>query len=247
MASEGKVMRRDVQTWLCSSQESIVGTAYSITSWIDVGWKRSDCTPQLRVGSSSRCGEPNPASRDGSISLHTHAPGKVDSRETLEHASSKIYRRHRAPRSIYPTPNSGLLVSAVNMTKPFSRVRAAAIDGRLSNVYKRQTELERLHRTLVQNSQTIKDAIIEDTGYSAAEAAIEYHLTLASLKKQYTLLDPRKELEDEYRIARGEDAPDRREASGIVYIVPTSHTLLFSVIAPLSAAIAAGNCVVVQV
>jgi len=133
------------------------------------------------------------------------------------------------------------------MTKPFSQVRAAAIDGRLANVYKRQTELERLHEILVQNSQDITNAIVQDSGNSTAEAVVEYHLSLASLKQQYTLLDPTKEHEDEYRVAHGANAPDRREPAGLVYITPASHTLFFSVIAPLSTAVAAGNCVIVEV
>lgn len=133
------------------------------------------------------------------------------------------------------------------MSKPFPRLRGAATDGRLANVYKRQTELEHLHKTFLQNSKAIVDAIIEDSGNSSAEAAVEYHLSLASLKQQYALLNPTKAHEEEYKIAHGADVPDRREANGLVYIVPTYHTLFFSVVAPVSAAIAAGNCVIVEV
>ncbi|KAK4986145.1 hypothetical protein LTR50_005517 [Elasticomyces elasticus] len=132
------------------------------------------------------------------------------------------------------------------MPTPFARVRAAAIDSRLANVLKRQEELERLHQTLVRNGSAITDAIIHDSGHTPAEAAVEYHLALSTVKEQYASLRPAQQLEDEYRIARGADAPDRREAGGIVYIVPTQHTIFFSVVAPLSAALAAGNCVVIQ-
>ncbi|OCL07458.1 ALDH-like protein [Glonium stellatum] len=134
----------------------------------------------------------------------------------------------------------------MSSTKPFPRIRAAAIDGRLSNIYYRRTQLEQLHDSLTQNAQAIRNAIVHDSRNTQAEAAIEYHLALSSLKEQYSSLDPTSALEYEYRVEHGVDAPDRRERAGLVYIVPTVHTLFFSVISPLSAAIAAGNCVIVQ-
>lgn len=136
---------------------------------------------------------------------------------------------------------------AMSSTKPFPRIRAAAIDGRLSNIHHRRNQLERLHDSLTRHAQAIRNAIVRDSGNTQTEAAIEYHLALSSLKEQYSSLDPASALENEYRIARGVDAPDRREQAGIVYIVPTLHTLFFSVISPLGAAIAAGNCVIVLV
>jgi acyl-CoA reductase-like NAD-dependent aldehyde dehydrogenase len=132
-------------------------------------------------------------------------------------------------------------------SQPFARLRAAAVDGRLSNVFVRQVQLKQLHSALVKNADSIQEAIVKDSGNTKAEAAIEYSLALANLKKQITSLDPVKELEDEYRIANGKDAADRREAIGIVYIEPINHTFFYSVVEPLSVAIAAGNCVIVQV
>lgn len=137
------------------------------------------------------------------------------------------------------------LSPAMSSTKPFPRIRAAAIDGRLSNIHHRRNQLERLHDSLARHAQAIRNAIVRDSGNTQTEAAIEYHLALSSLKEQYSSLDPASALENEHRIARGVDAPDRREQAGIVYIVPTLHTLFFSVISPLGAAIAAGNCVIV--
>lgn len=67
------------------------------------------------------------------------------------------------------------------------------------------------------------------------------------MKDQYASIDFDQMMEEEYRIANGKDAADRRVAAGIVYIVPSSHTLFYSVIAPLSVAIAAGNCAVLEV
>ncbi|TKA76331.1 hypothetical protein B0A49_02688 [Cryomyces minteri] len=129
------------------------------------------------------------------------------------------------------------------MPKPLQRIREAAIDGRTQNIYYRQTQLELLNDTLVQNSETIQQAIIHDSCNNEVEARIEYSLALLSLREQYTGLSAAKSLEEEYAIAQGKDAPDRREGVGIVYIVPTAYTMFYSVIAPLGAAIAAGNCV----
>lgn len=133
------------------------------------------------------------------------------------------------------------------MPKPFQRIREAAIDGRTQNVYYRQSQLERLRNVLVQNEEALQQAIVDDSGNSVTEAKIEYGLALLALKDQYASLNPAAALEEEYAITHGKDAPQRTEGAGIVYIVPTAHTLLYSIIAPLCAAIAAGNCVIVEV
>lgn len=132
-------------------------------------------------------------------------------------------------------------------SQPFPRLHAAAVDGRLSNVFERQSQLARLHNGLVKSANSIQDAIMEDTGNTKPEAAIEYSLTLSILKKQIASLNPEKELEAECRTAKGVDAADRREAIGIAYVEPAKHTFFYSMVVPLSVAIAAGNCVIVQV
>ncbi|KAJ9632343.1 hypothetical protein H2203_000748 [Taxawa tesnikishii (nom. ined.)] len=128
----------------------------------------------------------------------------------------------------------------------FGQLRAAAIDGRTQTIYYRQAQLEKLYETLVENATSIQEVIVTDTGVSQAEARIEYSLALSSLREQYAQLDPLKEHEEEYLIREGRNAPSLRTGVGIVYIKPTTHTLFFSVISPLSAAIAAGNCVLLQ-
>lgn len=138
--------------------------------------------------------------------------------------------------------------SGIAMAKQqFGQLRAAAIDGRTQTIYYRQAQLEKLYETLVENATSIQEVIVTDTGVSQAEARIEYSLALSSLREQYAQLDPLKEHEEEYLIREGRNAPSLRTGVGIVYIKPTTHTLFFSVISPLSAAIAAGNCVLLQV
>lgn len=132
-------------------------------------------------------------------------------------------------------------------TKPFSKVRAAAIDGRAKNPFFKKTQLRKLHEELVASASDIQRAIRNDTGHTAAEIKVEYWLALRCLAQVYDSIDTDTELKREYRIANTKDAPDAREAVGIVVIEPTAHTFLYSLVAALAPAIGAGNCIVVQV
>lgn len=127
---------------------------------------------------------------------------------------------------------------------PFAALKAAAIDGRTRNVFYRQTQLSKLHHRLVQESPAITSAIVTDTGCSGTEAQVEYSLALTELRRHFAELVPKEELEEEYAIANGKDCGGRRLGYGLVLInAQWRHSPFFSVIAPLSAAIAAGNCV----
>jgi hypothetical protein len=133
------------------------------------------------------------------------------------------------------------------MSSHFAALQAAAIDGRTHSIYYRQHQLEALHQALLDHSSEIKNAIAADTEHTPAEIAIEIHLALSALKTSYETLQPAKALADEYLIASGKDAPTNRIPYGIAYIEPCTHTMLYSIVAPLSAAIAAGNCAIVLV
>lgn len=133
------------------------------------------------------------------------------------------------------------------MADSFAELRAAAIDGRTHNIYYRQHQLEALHTSLINHAKEIKDAIAADHDHSPAEVAVEIHLAFSALKQSYETLQPTKAHADEYLLASGSDAPAARIPAGIAYIEPCTHTLFFSVIAPLSAAIAAGSCAIVLV
>ena len=133
------------------------------------------------------------------------------------------------------------------MAKPYSRIRSAAIDGRAENVIHRITQLKRLHEALVREIDAIENAIIKDTGCSSVEAKLEYCVSLKSLKDHHSALDKGKALRAEYSIANGQDAPENREPVGVVVIEPATHTPFYSVMSALGPAIAAGNCVILQV
>ncbi|KAI7197627.1 ALDH-like protein [Hortaea werneckii] len=132
------------------------------------------------------------------------------------------------------------------MANTFPQIRASAIDGRAVNVYYRQRQMERLHDAITKAFSEILKAIETDHDQTPAEAAIEMYLAMQALKSDYASLQPKQAHHDEYLIASGKNARSNRRSVGVVYIEPCSrHTLFYSVIAPLSAAMAAGNCVIV--
>lgn len=129
----------------------------------------------------------------------------------------------------------------------FARILAANVDGRTQNTRYRQAQFHRLQSVLVEHVAEIQDAIRADSGHTQQEIRAEIVLALQELRTHYTSLSLQKDLEVEYRIANGQDNPDNVAGVGIVYIVPSIHTLFFSVISALTAALAAGNCIVLEV
>ncbi|OQE28271.1 hypothetical protein PENSTE_c003G01473 [Penicillium steckii] len=127
-----------------------------------------------------------------------------------------------------------------------SRIVAANTDGRTQNTRYRQTQFQRLQSILVDNIVEIQDAIRTDSGHTLQEVRAEVVLALQELRTHYVSLNVSKDLEIEYRIKNGKDSPDAARGIGIVYIVPTTHTLFFSIVSALTAALAAGNCIVLE-
>ncbi|KAJ5505529.1 Aldehyde dehydrogenase N-terminal [Penicillium expansum] len=132
------------------------------------------------------------------------------------------------------------------MAASLRAVREAVLDGRMHNIFTRRTQLEALQQTLLDRADAIQDAILADTSYVASEAAVEYLLTLNTLKEYHKSLNIDRALQDEYAIARGEDGANRRDPVGIVYIVPTSYTIFYSVLVAVAGALTAGNCIVIE-
>ncbi|KAJ5266529.1 hypothetical protein N7478_009337 [Penicillium angulare] len=127
-----------------------------------------------------------------------------------------------------------------------TRILSANIDGRTQNTRYRQSQFQRLQGALVKHIAEIQDAIRSDSGHTQQEIRAEVVLALQELRTHYTSLNLAKDLEVEYRVAEGKDSPDATRGTGIVYIVPCVHTLFFSVISALTAALAAGNCIVLE-
>ncbi len=133
------------------------------------------------------------------------------------------------------------------MTKPFSKIRSAAIDGRARNPFFKKTQLKQLHDKIVDHLTEIQKAIVEDTGRRLAETKVECWLALRCLQQCYNSINPDAELTAEYAIANSRDAPDSREPFGVVLIEPATHAFVFGLISALAPAVAAGNCVIVRV
>ncbi|KAL3471862.1 aldehyde dehydrogenase PutA [Aspergillus californicus] len=130
--------------------------------------------------------------------------------------------------------------------KPFARLIAAEIDGRAQNIRYRQTQFHRLQSVLVQHIDKIKSAIRTDSGNATEEVQAEICYALKELRTHYLSLNLEEDLEREYRVANGKDNEDATRGTGIVYVIPGTHTMFFSAISALTAAVAAGNCVIIE-
>lgn len=133
------------------------------------------------------------------------------------------------------------------MATNIKRIQAAVQDGRAQTPRFKQQQLVKLQEAVVNARASLVDAICADTGYKVAEAEAQCYLTLSALKDHYCSLGFKKMLEEEFLVANSKDNITRRTPFGCAYIIPTQYSLLYSIIVPVSAAIAAGNCVLVEV
>ena len=127
------------------------------------------------------------------------------------------------------------------------RLIACSVDQRVHNVRYRQRQLHLLHQFLRQNSAKICDLIVQDSNHTREESWLEFSLTLMQINKLYEQLDFDDALEREYSVSRNKSYIDCRTSHGIVLIRPGSYTDFVSIFSATAAALAAGNCVVVQV
>lgn len=139
-------------------------------------------------------------------------------------------------------------------TAALDRLHESMVDGRAENGRYRQDQLQSLHQRLRDEAGPLCAALQADARSSpssspatTAESEAEFALTMQAVAHFYHAIDFAQELADEYRVAHGRDHAARRVGAGLVVLRPTSHTRLFSVVVPLAAAIAAGNCLVLEV
>lgn len=130
---------------------------------------------------------------------------------------------------------------------PFAAIVAANIDGRVHNVRYRQNQFHTLHSTILHHLEELREAIRRDSGYTLEEVQAEVCLALREIRSHYSSLDTVQAMQKEYQVANGHDNVDNRHGVGIVYIVPTPHTLFYSIMTALCAALAAGNCIILEV
>ena len=132
---------------------------------------------------------------------------------------------------------------SVTMSDAFSRIEISVLEGRAQSVRLRQKLLHSLHAALRSSEKAIKQAIADDTGYSDHDINVEYSLTISDLRTHYESLDLRRELDSQKALQNLEATT----CVGSVYIIPAKQNLLYSVISALTAALAAGNCVILEV
>ncbi len=134
-------------------------------------------------------------------------------------------------------------------TAALKRLWDTAQDDRTANVRYRQDQLRKLHAALRHEAGGLAAALAADTLWAAAEVEAELYLALEAVRHFYDGLDFERELEREYSVVRGRDGADRRAGFGVVAIRPdpAAPSKLYSVVCPLAGAIAAGNCVAVEV
>ncbi|KAK4235269.1 hypothetical protein C8A03DRAFT_46567 [Achaetomium macrosporum] len=129
--------------------------------------------------------------------------------------------------------------------EPFPKLQHTVADGCLGNVLFRRDQLRQLQECLRHNKDAAIGGIDSESENTPGEAFAEVHMALSAIELYHDNLKPTTQLAAEYRIAKGRDAPDAREAIGIFLVVPQKHVFAYSTLVPLAAAIAAENCVVV--
>ncbi|KAF7891123.1 uncharacterized protein EAF02_001448 [Botrytis sinoallii] len=129
-------------------------------------------------------------------------------------------------------------------------LRASVIDGRSNNVRYRQNELQSLHKALRDNVDRITSAISEDLfGHVRkidTEVLCVFYLASDVIRRSYQTLKFKESISNEYKVANGIDFLSRKIGKGLVIIRPTTHTRFYSIICPIAIAIAAGNCVCLE-
>jgi acyl-CoA reductase-like NAD-dependent aldehyde dehydrogenase len=106
--------------------------------------------------------------------------------------------------------------------------------------------LESLHNGLHKKVSAICAAITIDTQNTNTEVVAEFFMAMTAIKYFHDSLNFEKELKDEYSTVAGNNYDTRRTSVGLVLVRPTYHTRFYSILSPAAAAIAAGNCVVIE-
>lgn len=133
------------------------------------------------------------------------------------------------------------------LDRAFPRLRATVIDNRLENLRWRQNQIHALHAALRTNVDLICEAISQDVSSSVEVAEKEFYLTMDALRQVYETLDFEQSIKDQSLVKLGKDNLGRRVPFGLVAIRPVEHSRLYSVTGPVVAALAAGNCILLEV
>lgn len=125
----------------------------------------------------------------------------------------------------------------------FSRIEISCLEARPQSIRLRQNLFHSLHSALKSSEKRIKDAITDDTSHDDWDINLEYTLAISELRVHYDSLSP----EEYHKSNKLVDNLQATTSVRIVYIIPSKQNLFYSVISALTAALAAGNCVVLEV
>jgi acyl-CoA reductase-like NAD-dependent aldehyde dehydrogenase len=125
----------------------------------------------------------------------------------------------------------------------FPRIETSSLEGRALSIRFRERLFHSLYSTVKASQAIIKDAITADFGCSEHEATLEYALAVSELRLHYDSLD----LKADVKRAHSLEDLEGSTGVGIVYVIPSKQNLFYSVVSALAAALAAGNCVILEV
>lgn len=124
-------------------------------------------------------------------------------------------------------------------------IQSSVVDGIALTPRFRERNLAALHRTL-ESARAEVVAAIRQEGTTSEEALFQFLLTLSAINTFHGTVDPQSCQKVEYQVARSQDYPDQRRAYGYAYIVPAEADAFYSTIVAVTAALSAGNCVLVE-
>jgi hypothetical protein len=126
-------------------------------------------------------------------------------------------------------------------------IRASIIDGIAINVRFRERNLGALHHGIEKSRPEIIAALQDGVaGTTQIEAEAQYIMTLNAIRDFHKATDPKESLKQEYRPAKSQDDVHKRSPFGYAYVLPPTGDSLYSLVVPVAAAIAAGNCVLIE-
>ena len=132
------------------------------------------------------------------------------------------------------------------MEEQIRTIPSSVIDGIAITPRYRERQLASLHKALLDSRPQLNTLLVEETLLSTDEATAQFLLTAKAIKTYHTSVNPKECLDEEYRIAQGKNHTMRRVPYGCAYIIPSQYDPLYSTIVPVAAAIAAGNCVMIE-
>ncbi|EJT82348.1 hypothetical protein GGTG_02321 [Gaeumannomyces tritici R3-111a-1] len=146
------------------------------------------------------------------------------------------------------------MASSSDQGAALARIRGSATDGRAHNPIFRRAQLKRLHDAVAAHADELERAAVaavKDSAVTPHDARLELCFAVRAVRELSASprLDVAAAHELEYAVSRGRDARGARRPVGIVVVSlpPAAHTPVYSVVSAVAAAVAGGNCVVLQI